>query len=361
MKLSTLYKRATTGKITEWTIEVEGNKFRTIAGFTDGKKTTSAWTECFGKNVGKKNGTSPEQQALAEATATHRKRIEQGSFENINDIDNETFYKPMLAQKLEDRIKKLTYPVLSQPKLDGVRCIAKVSGLWTREGKRLLAAPHIFEELQPLFEDNPDLILDGELYCDKLANDFNKIISLVRKQKPTPEQLAESKGIIKYFVYDYPSFDGNFVARSKALSLLNLPQSCELVKTFVLSTKEDIQLQFDLYMSQGYEGQMIRLDLPYENKRSNSLLKHKEFDETEGIVEAVIEGKGNMAGKVGKVLLRAENGLPFEAPINGDWEYLTKLFNEGKLVSKPVTYRHFKLTPAGIPRFPKVIAVRDYE
>lgn len=361
MKLTTLYKRATTGKITEWTIEVEGNKFRTITGFTDGKKTTSAWTICEGKNVGKANGTTPEQQALAEATATHRIRIEHGSFENIKDIDNETYFEPMLAKKLEDRINKLTYPVISQPKLDGVRCVIKVNGMWTREGKKLISAPHIFEDLQPLFENDPDLILDGELYCDKLANDFNKIISLVRKKKPTPAQLAESKGIIQYHIYDYPSCNANFLERYKALEALKLPKSCVLVKNYVLNSKEEIEKQYEFYMEQGYEGQMIRLDAPYENKRTNSLLKDKEFLDSEFEILGVEEGKGNMSGKVGKVYFKTAEGKDFDAPINGDWEYLAKLLKENKLIGKMATVKYFKPTPAGIPRFPKVIAIRDYE
>lgn len=361
MKLSTLYKRATTGKITEWTIEVEGNKFRTITGFTDGKKTTSAWTECFGKNEGKKNGTTPEQQALAEATAIHRKRMESGAFENIDDVDNETFFEPMLAKKLEDRIDKLTFPVLSQPKLDGVRCIVKSTGMWTREGKQLLSAPHIFEDLLPFFEKDPDLILDGELYCDKLANNFNKIISLVRKKKPSKDDLAESKAVIQYFVYDYPSYDANFVERSLALAHLGLPKSCVLVPTYVLHSKEEIEKQYELYMEQGYEGQMIRLDAPYENKRSNSLLKDKEFIDSEFTVLGVEEGKGNMSGKVGKLYFKTEQGKPFDSPVNGDWEYLAELLKRNDLIGKQATVRYFKPTPAGIPRFPKVIAIRDYE
>lgn len=361
MKLTTLYKRATTGKITEWVIEVEGNKFRTITGFTDGKKTISAWTECAGKNEGKKNGTTPEQQALAEATATHRIRIEHGSFENIADIDNETFFEPMLAKKLEDRIDKLKFPVFSQPKLDGVRCVVNARGMWTREGKALLSATHIFEELQPFFENDPDLILDGELYCDKLANDFNKIISLVRKKKPTAEDFAESKKYIQYHVYDLPSNTGSFSERSFALSNQNLPKSCVIVPTYILNSVREIKTQFDSYVTAGYEGQMIRLDAPYENKRSNSLLKDKEFDDTEFTILGVEEGKGNMSGKVGKVYFKTADGQDFDSPINGDWEYLAKLLKENKLIGKPATVRHFRLTPAGIPRFPKVVAIRDYE
>lgn len=213
MILPKLYERSTTGKITEWAIEVVSCKFRTITGFVDGKKVTSAWTECSGKNEGKANATTAEEQALSEATATHRKRKEHGAFENIKDIDNETFFEPMLAKKLEDRIHKLKFPVYSNVKLDGVRCIVKANGMWTREGKELISTPHIFEDLKPLFKKNPNLILDGELYCNKLANDFNKIISLVRKKKPTAEDFAESKTVIQYYVYDLPSCKKNYYDR----------------------------------------------------------------------------------------------------------------------------------------------------
>jgi DNA ligase-1 len=361
MILPKLYERSSTGKTTEWAIEVEGNKFRTISGFIDGKRVTSAWTLCEGKNLGKANATTPEEQALAEATATHRKRKEHGAFENINDIDNETFFEPMLANKLSKRINKLKFPVYSNMKLDGVRCIIKGDGMWTREGKQLISAPHIFEDLKAFFEKDPNLILDGELYCDKLANDFNKIISLVRKKKPTAEELAESKEVIQYHVYDLPSSKENYYKRYIELTKLGLPKSSVIVHAIEVNSLEEIKALYEKYVEQGYEGQMIRLDLPYENKRSNSLLKDKEYDDTEFVILGVEEGKGNMSGKVGKVYFKAANGKPFDSPINGDWEYLAKLLKENKLIGKKATVRHFKLTPGGIPRFPKVIAIRDYE
>ena len=72
----TLYSRSTTGKTLEWTIEIESNKYRTISGYTDGIKTVSQWTICEPKNVGRSNATTAEEQALLEATAIHRKKME---------------------------------------------------------------------------------------------------------------------------------------------------------------------------------------------------------------------------------------------------------------------------------------------
>ena len=93
MKLKTLYSRSVNGKTNEFTIEVEGNKYRTITGFIDGIKTTSNWTLCEAKTY-----CTADEQALKEATAIHRKKMETGSFENIADIDIETYFEPMLAK-----------------------------------------------------------------------------------------------------------------------------------------------------------------------------------------------------------------------------------------------------------------------
>src|SRR5207253_3408210 len=106
------------------------------------------------------------------------------------------FFKPMLAQKFEEFV-----PGYAQPKLDGVRCIATKDGMFSREGKPIPGAPHIFEALQPLFASNPTAILDGELYNHDHKDDFNAIISLVKKANPSPERLAQIRAEVQYHVY----------------------------------------------------------------------------------------------------------------------------------------------------------------
>ena len=92
MKLPTLYKKTTIGKTQTWEIEVSGNKFRTISGQADGKKITNNWTVCQGKNVGKKNATTGEEQALKEAEAKHKKKLEAGYHLNLKNISKKRFY-----------------------------------------------------------------------------------------------------------------------------------------------------------------------------------------------------------------------------------------------------------------------------
>jgi DNA ligase-1 len=363
---TTLYKRQESlNKIQEYTIQVEDDKYRTISGYTDGAKTTSEWTVCSGKNIGRSNETTPSQQAVSEAQAKINKKVDSGYFADIKQIDTSVLFKPMLANKWEDRKDKVTYPLYSQPKLDGIRCIVKEDGMWTRTGKPIDSAPHIFNALAPLFANNPNLIFDGELYADKYSNDFNAIVSLVKKTKPTAKDLADSAKVIEYHIYDLPSSKQAFKQRSDELSKMNLPKCCVKVSTHYVFDEEAVMDLYAEYIEQGYEGQMIRVDGKYENKRSNSLLKHKSFIDQEYTITGVIEGNGNLAGMVGALEFdcpTATTSSFFNASVNGGWEHLQELWKDrASLIGKSATVKYFNLTPAGIPRFPKVIAIRDYE
>lgn len=362
MRLSKLFKRAVNGKTLEWEIEVKDACFRTISGYTDGVKTVSEWTCCEAKNVGKKNATTPEQQAMSEAKAMWTKRVELGSFESISDIDKLVHFKPMLAHKYEDYKDKIKYPIFSQPKLDGIRCIVRADGMWSRNGKKIISAPHIFESLKPLFENDPELIFDGELYADKFANDFNTICSLVKKTKPTSNDLKESKDKIEYHIYDLPSHQGTFRERYTALVELNLSDCCKRVRTDVCLDENVLKDWYEDYVEWGYEGQMIRLDNEYENKRSKSLLKHKSFIDEEYTILDVEEGGGNKTGMIGSFVFENKDGKRFNASPKFNWEECIEMWNNRhELISKEATVKYFNLTPDNVPRFPYVTAIRDYE
>jgi len=353
MRLNTLYSRATNGKINEYVVEVEDNKYRTISGYTDGVKTTSEWKVCAAKSY-----CTAEEQAMKEATAMHRKKMETGSFENISDIDNETYFEPMLAHDWHKEKAKVKFPIYSQPKLDGIRCIVKKDGMWSRNGKRIISAPHIFETMKYLFETDPNLVFDGELYADKFANDFNAICSLVKKTKPTEEDLVKSKEQIQYHIYDLPSDKGIFSERYNMLWSLKLPDCCVLVDTHECFENEDIENYYYEYIEQGYEGQMIRLDKPYENKRSKSLLKHKSFIDEEYTILGVEEGIGNKTGMVGSFIFESKTGKRFNSSPKFNWEECQRMWAErDQLIGKSATVKYFNLTPDGVPRFPYVIKI----
>ena len=359
MILNRLYKRSTTGKVVEWQIEVEGNSYRTISGYTDGLKTTSGWTQCETKSY-----CTADEQALKEAQAIHRKRIELGSFENINDIDTPVFFKPMLAHKFEDYKDKIKYPIYSQPKLDGIRCIVRADGMWSRNGKRIVSAPHIFESLRHVFDIAPDLILDGELYADKFANDFNAICSLVKKTKPTEADLLESKNKIEYHIYDTPSLGDGTNTFSERINHLEsaswIKGCCKVVKTNLIKNETELLEWYDFYMESGYEGQMIRLDEAYENKRSKSLLKHKSFTDEEYTILGIEEGQGNKTGMIGSFIFENKDGKRFNSSPKFNWTVCKQMWDErDTLIGKQATVKYFNLTPGDspVPRFPYVTKI----
>ena len=245
------------------------------------------------------------------------------------------------------------------------RCIARRDGLWSRNGKPFNSVPHIEKQLESFFKANPNAILDGELYCDKLANNFNKIISLVKKSKPNKAELAESAATIQYWVYDTFS-DEVFSARFERVwkELSKTVDTKVIVKVATVEVNDQIQLDAlnGAYIADSYEGQMVRIDKPYEQKRSKFLLKRKEFDDTEFELIDIFEGEGNRSGMAGYATIKHEDGRIFKSPINGNQEWLKELLVNAKDIrGKMVTIRHFKRTPDGIPRFPKVTSIRDYE
>ena len=360
MKFKTIYKKTKTGATQEWTIEVVGNKYRTHSGQVGGAITTNEWTVVYGKNVGKANGTTDSEQALKEADAKRTKKLESGYFEDVNNINEQQYFEPMLAAKWEDYKDKIQYPIYSQAKLDGIRCIVTKDGMFSRNGKPILSAPHIRRSLNFVFEAYPNLILDGELYADKFANDFNKIVSLVKRTKPTAEDLMDSEKQIEYHVYDVPSVDETFTGRWRELDelALDFPNCVKKVETHIITEEFYITDWYENYIERGYEGQMLRMNSKYENKRSKSLLKHKSFVDEEYTVLDIVEGEGNRSGTAGYFVFETKDGKRFKSNVKGTWEETAGMLkNKKKLIGKEATVKYFNLTPDGIPRFPYVINI----
>ena len=357
---ATLYKRDSAGNVRIYRGEVAeegGNWFtRVITGLSDGKQVRSGWRIVEQKNVGKANQTSLEEQAFAEMTANAMKKLERGYFSDIKKVDTFDKIKPMLASKYEDaNVIWGLETIFSQPKLDGIRCVARANGLWTRAGKELVSIPHINEELKEFFENYPDAILDGELYNHDLRQNFNKITSLVRKTKPTEADIVEAKSLVQYHVYDLISSLEVFSVRMNFLRIVLDVPSVEIVDTSKVETAEELDDLYGAYLEDGFEGQMVRKDELYQqNKRSKYLIKRKEFLTDEYDVIRVEEGKGNWAGHIKRFVLQTEDGQEFGAGVRGNQEVLSALFKSGETPTW-CTLRYFAPTPDGIPRFPVVI------
>jgi len=364
MKLPTLYSRATTGALRHWTVEHNESAYRTHSGQVGGKTTVSQWYAVESTNVGRANERDLAAQAEFEAQAKWQKKVDAGYTVDIGSVDSSvSFIEPMLAKKWEDRRSKVSYPLFSQPKLDGMRAVITKDGARSRTGKPWVTIPHILEALAPLFEENPNLVLDGELYNHEFKHDFNKISSLAKKTKPTPEDLTESALKLEFHWYDIGDSSLRFSDRALVISALHhkfsLPSCIRQVETRIHEDEESLDSSYASYIESGYEGQMVRLNDGYEFKRSVSLLKRKEFQDSEYRIVEVCEGKGNKTGLAGYMTLEREDGVRFNSNIKGQFAFLEELLrNKDSLPGSYATVTYFNLTPDGIPRFPYVTRLR---
>jgi ATP-dependent DNA ligase len=284
-------------------------------------------------------------------------------------------HKPMLAYPVSSKpipYEKLMY---IQPKLDGVRCLIqsdkcqiskyRTVNAYSRTGKEWKNIDHILEELIPFFEKYPDIVLDGELYNHDLNNDFEKIISLVRKTKPTDEDRLESSKMVQFHCYDVINMDANsnFSVRNEWISL-NVPNNhcVKYVETHEIWAEKYALQYHKINLKNGYEGSILRLNEPYQTKRSHNLRKFKDFHDSEATITGWVEGKGKRVGTIGKFTAVDSEGNEFGMPVMDKFEYLQQNFKKmQKWVGKIATFTYFERTKANSYRHPLFKCIRDYE
>jgi len=282
--------------------------------------------------------------------------------------------KPMLAYKVDKKPVDWSEKVYIQPKLDGVRCVIYVDDkenirCFSRTGKEFHNLEHIKLSLNKFFFDyaNVDVVLDGELYNHDLKDDFEKIISLVRKQKPTDADKAEAERLIQFHCYDYIEtvMDKPYGYRSEQLACSDMYNYCiKYVETTLVNSKESAQLRHQYNLNNGYEGSILRLDKPYQQKRSYNLQKFKDFSDTEATIIGYEEGKGKREGTLGKFLMQDDDGIEFGCPPGKGYNYkdlANMLNNIHDYIGKTATFTYFERTQYGSYRHPLFKTIRNYE
>jgi DNA ligase-1 len=277
-----------------------------------------------------------------------------------------TNFKVMLAHPVGK--KEFDKDSFIQPKLDGVRCYITYHGAFSRNHKRFMNVQHITDELRPLFNKYPHVVLDGELYNHDYKDNFNKIISLVRKQSPSDAEREEAK-VIQFHNYDIfmpiDGIDSTFRYRNECIKKLHKEftlQYCKTVETHEVSIIESATEWHKRFLELGYEGSILRNNKPYENKRSYNLQKFKDFHDTEATIIGWVEGQGKRTGTIGKFLARDANGVEFGMPVMDKMPILTKMYDIAEwYIGKTATFTYFQRTPSGSYRHPLFKSVRDYE
>ncbi len=278
-------------------------------------------------------------------------------------------YKPMLAYPVSAKPIDYSKPVFIQPKLDGVRCLIQYdSGVvtaYSRTGKVWKNIEHITLNLYKFFDEHPNVVLDGELYNHDFKDDFEQIISMVRKTKPTPEARAKSRDNVQFHCYDIVNRKMKFWTRHLWLNS-NLPESYCVKRLVTLHAPDELsaKVAHKINLDAGYEGSIVRLDTPYQCKRSHSLRKFKDFSDAEANIVGYEEGKGKRAGTLGKFLMQDDDGIQFGCPPGKGHNYkdLAKMLtNIHEYMGQRATFTYFERTKAGSYRHPLFKCIRNYE
>lgn len=382
--LATIYKLNSNGKTQEWTIVVDGGAFYTKEGIVGGKITTSDPHTCEPTNVGKANATTANEQAKKEAVAKRAKKLSTGYVERIEDIANTTFKKPMKGDKWVDREDEVVFPVIVQDKLNGVRCQITDGVAHSTGGKVFHTIPHIHQALAPIFKKYPNAFIDGELFNHELRKNLNQLIELVsvitQPKDLTPELLQKSDEIVEFHAFDGFGFDGitketpyteRHAALTKLIDKYILNDYCvELVPYEVVSTKKILFKRLAATKPLGGEGLMVRWgNCEFKHGRSKYMLKLKHFEDDEFEIVDIQEGNANWKGCAKRIVLKlhkpatnATKDETFASNIEGDTEWLRKLYNErDTVIGKKGTVEYQQYSEYGIPQIPFVRTIRDYE
>ena len=284
----------------------------------------------------------------------------------------------MLAYKVDKKPVDWSENVFIQPKLDGVRCVIYLDDkenirCFSRTGKEFHNLQHIKESLHDFFKmetnfsANTDVVLDGELYNHDLRDNFEKIISLVRKQKPTDSDKLEAKELVQFHCYDYIETVLNmpYGYRMNQLTTSDMYSYCvKYVETKLALSKDAANIIHQYNLNSGYEGSILRLDKPYEQKRSYNLQKFKDFQDTEATIVGYEEGKGKREGTLGKFLMQDDDGNKFGCPPGKGYNYKAladMLKNIHDYIGKTATFTYFERTQYGSYRHPLFKTIRNYE
>ena len=382
-----LYKKDKMNRVTYSKISINGNKIMVARGIVGMKETSYPPTEAKAKNIGKKNSTTPIEQAFIEAKAKWYAKVNKQGF--TIDKSGEGgggggggAILPMLANKLTPKFDR--YPCQVSPKIDGCRCVAVLGDnnvrLFSRTKKEFNFMDTVRNHLKSLLDDVTLSSVDGELYSHTLP--FTTITSIIRQKN----KKSQYDHLMEYWIFDIP--DGSGVTYNDRINTLKVaekkynksfPRKSDRVLRFVYSqsarSMDDIKKLHDSYVGEGYEGVMVRdNDSKYEFFRSKHLLKYKEFSDNEFKVVGATEGKGIDKGAI-VFLCENEDGVTFSVRPRGTvekrrWQFANKHIYIGKMLT--VRYQDTGLGSGDmLPRFgvgikfneaiSEAVDFRDYE
>lgn len=250
---STLYGLAKKGDIQQWKVYVDGNVVSVEYGKLNGKLQRKD-TVCKGKNIGKSNETTEEEQAKLEAISKWNKQHERKQYrstvEELSDIE----LRPVLAQDYLKHPSKVVFPCDVQPKLDGVRSLITCKNnevvAKSRTGVEYHISDHLKHHIIYLNAASGIDTFDGELYIHGLK--LQEILSAVKNED------SERHSKVEFRIFDVPNLEDTWGDRKLKLDQLKRytesTNLCSFVHTDECLNKDHLDQFLTSFVNDGYEG-----------------------------------------------------------------------------------------------------------
>lgn len=396
-----LYKQPARGGLRMWQVGFDGIDHLEIHyGVVDGAIQ-------FDRTEVKLNNSkrNMQEQALLEARSRYLKKFREG-YEPAKETNSLQDQAIVLGTPTHSEAMKATHyhegmikhwPVITQPKLDGIRMIASIENgvvvFRSRGNKFFTSLAHLSNDVAKLLALLPTgSKLDGELYSSQLP--FQELCSALKRVKKLHERVTE----IEYWIFDVDlpplltatskdpilqPYEERYNILAKVMgypligettSVKNPYATLRLVPSQLAFSHTEIMQQHDLYVSQGYEAIMVKktaynltpkdpdyAQALYKSGRTQNILKYKEFQDEEVDIIGVQEAKGKQKGAV-VFEVQDARGNKFTSSMEGSLAQRREWFQHPELViGKKLTIRFQELTNKGVPRIAVGVAIRDYE
>ena len=269
---------------------------------------------------------------------------------------------PFEFSRLEGPSRKAwnSWPVIVQPKLNGVRCRALINNLGHAQlvsstGAPITSMPHITFALRASGLRNIEL--DGELYQHGMPlQEINARVS--RKSASTRHDDYES---IEYHVFDVVNDRGQqarldtltdaFIGRTRTGESRAVISQVDYWPAYSL---DEITKVLQQVVAQDYEGIIVRnANALYERKRSTSMMKFKpRYRDTYRIVGVLEEHDkhGAPKGALGALVVHGADGAEFS--VGSGFTRLQRITywqERSSLVGRRAEVKYHTLSKLGIP------------
>lgn len=352
--LPTLYAQNKKGSWQEWSIHVDNKDppvIITLHGQHGGKMIEDRQIVTDHK----RSNTLYEQALKMSKSKWNHKRNRESYQEHMLSVESDIRPMPMLAQTYGK--KNITFPVHAQPKLDGIRCLARKSSsneieLYSRTGYLFTSIEHIRKSLTLFFEKYPNIVIDGELYSKDMT--FEELSGLCRRET------GQATGIV-YNIFDVIVNNIGFQERLKYLEELRGIHNISLVETVLVNNKQEIENYLEQCIVNGYEGIILRNSSGKYSvgHRSWDLQKYKKFFEEEFLITGYTEGVGR---EKGAVIWECEttSGKTFRVRPKGTQDQRREWMKTAEsCIGKKLTVIFQEYTQQQVPRFPVAKEIRE--